>query len=442
MPIFTRLFTQEDYGIVAVYNAYAGILIILFTANVHTSVGRYYYEKKNDFDEFLGTTIILTLIIFFFNILIFLLFINEASELMNLPELLPILLIFSCLFEVFHIIYSQIIQAQKKSLEFALISVLKGIFSLSLALLFVFSLNNKRYFGQIWAYLLIGFLFSFFFIGRTLSMTKITLRKEHIKYIITFSVPLIPYMLSSVILAFFDRIMINNTIDSSAAGVYSLGYTIASLIAIVITATQAALMPDFFSFLNQKQYSRLDALIKKVFSFITLSALGLILFTDEIMNILIDEKFHASGVIVPIVVVGYIFHGMFTVYGRYIGYVKKNFYSSLVLILSGILNIVLNILFIPKYGYIAAAYTTAASYFFLFLITWFVTKFILKQKLTPLWFVWKPTIILFCVLVTLPFIMTIITNLLLLILTKFIILGIFGFIIFNREFKVLLSSKK
>jgi O-antigen/teichoic acid export membrane protein len=243
-------------------------------------------------------------------------------------------------------------------------------------------------------------------------------------------------------LAFFDRIIINNTIDSAAAGVYSLGYTIASLLTIITQATQIALMPEFFRFLNEKQFSRLDALIKKVFSFITFAALGLILFTDEIMTFFIDEKFHIGGVVVPIVVIGYIFHAMFTVYGRYIGYVKKTFYSSLVLILSGIFNIILNLLLIPRYGFIAGAYTTALSYLFLFLITWFVTKFILKQKITPLWAVWRPTIILLCVLAILPFLMINITNLFFLILSKLLILGLFGFIVFFRELKVLIQSKK
>lgn len=442
MPIFTRLFTQEDYGIVSVYNAYAGIVVIIMTANLHASVARYYYEKKPDFNEFLGTTVILTSITFSINTIIFLLFYNEFARLMRLPGIIPLLLIFTSLFSTFNLIYFQIIQAKQKSLEYALISIITGICSVSLALIFISSLNENRYLGQIWAYFIISFLFFLYFLARILSSAKLIINKEHIKYILYFSVPLIPYYLSSTILAFFDRIMINYTVGSAAAGVYSLGYNIAMLLAIVIFATQTALMPDFFKFLNDKQFSRLDALISKVSSLISLAAFGLILFTDEIFLILVDQKFHEGAVVVPIVVVGYVFFGMFNVYGRYIGYIKKTLYSSLVLILSGILNIALNVIFVPQYGFIAAAYTTTVSYFFLFIMTWFIVKFILKQELTPLWVIWKPTIILFCFLAIIPFITMFIPNFLLLFIAKISILGFCGIILFYRELTILVGIRK
>ena len=63
IPIFTRLLTQADYGIIAVFTAYVGILTVILSFNSHYAVSRYYYEKKDDFDEFLGTTIILVCLI-------------------------------------------------------------------------------------------------------------------------------------------------------------------------------------------------------------------------------------------------------------------------------------------------------------------------------------------------------------------------------------------
>ena len=45
IPIFTRLFTQEDYGIVAVFSSYVGIMTVILSLNSYTAVSRYYYEK-------------------------------------------------------------------------------------------------------------------------------------------------------------------------------------------------------------------------------------------------------------------------------------------------------------------------------------------------------------------------------------------------------------
>lgn len=58
----------------------------------------------------------------------------------------------------------------------------------------------------------------------------------------------------------------------------------------------------------------------------------------------------------------------------YPGYKKKTIYTSIVSLSAGSLNIILNAMFIPKYGYIAGAYTTLISYFFMFVVAWIVSN--------------------------------------------------------------------
>ncbi|MHA2237697.1 MAG: hypothetical protein ACXAB2_04900, partial [Candidatus Hodarchaeales archaeon] len=86
------------------------------------------------------------------------------------------------------------------------------------------------------------------------------------------------------------------------------------------------------------------------------------------------------------------------------------------------------------------AYSTAISYFLLFLLAWIIAKFVLKQPLTPLWSVWKPTILLICVLIVFPFIATVITNVLLLFIIKIGLWVVYGIILYTRELKKLLSA--
>jgi len=439
IPIFTRLFTQVDYGIVSVFSAYVGIMTVILSLNSYTAVGRYYYEKTDDFGEFIGTTLILVGLIFGLTIPVYILFYKQIASLMQLPGLLPIYLIFACLFAIIYSIYYQILVPQKKSKEAGVISISKGYTAFGVAVLFVYLLKENRYLGQIWATLLIGLIFSVYFMIRILKYLKFSFKVEHIKYISTYSIPLIPYHLSGIILAQFDRIMINSTIDSASAGLYSLGYNVGMLLLMVIGSTQTALIPDFFKFLDNKEYDRLDALFKKVFSIVTIAALGLILFAKEIVMILADKKFHEGLSVVPIVVIGYVFYEMFVVYGMYPGYKKKTMFTSIVALTAGISNIILNAIFIPKYGYIAAAYTTVASYFIMFLLAWIVAKIILIQRVTPLWVIWKPTLIMFCFIALAYFVSDIGLNAILFFIIKLMILAMFGIIVFYREIRILLS---
>ena len=443
IPIFTRLFTQEDYGIVAVFVSYVGIMTVILSLNSHTAVGRYYYEKTDDFVEFIGTSFIFVGLIFCLTIPVYILFNNKITNLMQLPKPLPIYLIFTCLFAIIYSIYNQILVPQRRSKEVAIISVLKGYIEFGIAILLVCLLNENRYLGQIWSTLLVGLFFSIYFIAKVIkNYLKISFKIKHIKYILNYSVPAIPYALSGIILAQFDRIMINNIINTASAGLYSLGYNVGMALLLVIGSIQTALIPDFFKFVDNKEYVRLDNLFKKAFSIVIIAALGLVLFAREIVIILADEKFHEGLKVVPVVVIGYVFYAMFIIYGMYPGYKKKTLFTSVVALTAGISNIILNAVYIPKYGYIAGAYTTVVSYFIMFILAWIVSKFILKQRVSPLWLFWKPTMIMFGFIAFAYLLGDLGLNTILFIFIKLMLLGLFGFVVFCKEIRAVLLLNK
>ena len=441
IPVFTRLFTQADYGIVSVFGAYVGIFTVILSLNTYTAVARYYYEKTDDFGEFIGTTSILVGLIFGLTLPIYIIFYKQIASLMQLPGLLPLYLLFACLFAIIYSIYYQILVPQKRSKDAATISVSNGYIGFGIAVLFVYLLTENRYLGQIWATLLIGLVFSIYFMIKIRKYSKFCFKIEHIKYIATYSFPLIPYALSGIILAQFDRIMINDIIDPAAAGLYSLGYNVGMLLLMVMGATLTALIPDFFKFMDNKEYDRLDDLFKKIFSIVTIAALGLVLLAKEIVIILADDKFHAGLSVVPIIVIGYVFYEMFYIYGMYPGYKKKTdtVFTSIVALIAGVSNIILNAIYIPKYGYIAAAYTTVASYFIMFLLAWLVAKFVLKERITPLWLIWKPTLIMFCFIAFVYYLNMLSLNAILFFVIKLMILALFGIVVFYKEIKIILK---
>ncbi|MBN2323016.1 MAG: polysaccharide biosynthesis C-terminal domain-containing protein [Spirochaetes bacterium] len=207
-----------------------------------------------------------------------------------------------------------------------------------------------------------------------------------------YSVPLIPYTLSGYILAQFDRIMINSYKGSDDAGLYSLAYNIGMLLAVVIGSINAAWMPKYFEYLNREQYTDHDRDVDRIFRIILVVAFFLILFGKQIGFILAKRDYHTGLHIVPIVVAGYIFYGLFTIYGRNIGYVKKTIHSSIVLLVSGAVNVVLNAVFIPRYGYVAAAYTTLLSYFIMAVLAWVINRYVLRMYSTPLKIVVVPLV--------------------------------------------------
>ena len=435
IPIFTRLFTQEDYGIVAVFASYVGIMTVILSLNSYTAVGRYYYEKTDDFGEFLGTSFIFVGLILCVSVIIYILFYQQINNLIKLPGLLPIYLLFACLFAIIRSVYAQILVPQKKSKELAIINVVNGYIGFAIAVLFVYLLKENRYLGRVWATLLVGLFFSIYYIKNINKYLKFNFKIEHIKYIANYSIPLMPHNLSGVILAQFDRIMINNITSTASAGLYSLGYNIGMLLLMVNSSIMTALIPDFIKFSDNKEYDRLDVLMGKVFSIGTIAALGLLLFAREIVTVLADVKFHEALKVVPIVIIGYVFHQMYFMYGMYPGYKKRTIYTSIVSLSAGSLNVVLNAMYIPKYGYIAAAYTTLISYFAMFVMAWIMAKYVLRIRVSPLWLFWKPTLIMFGFIAIAYFLNTLCLNAVLFFGLKLMLLALFSIIIFYKEIR-------
>jgi len=273
IPIFTRLFSEADYGIVATFTAFVGIMTVVLSLNASSAINRYYYEKTGDFGEFVGTTLVFVGAIFIPITLVYLLFYKQISNMMHLPGLLPIWLLFAGLFAIIYSVYQQTLIPQKKSGQAATISMIKGYSVIAITIIFICLLKDNRYLGQVWATLLVGFVLSVYFLVKIKKYAKFSFNLKHIKYITAFSAPLIPHRLSGIILAQFDRIMINSTIDSASAGLYSLGYNVGMLLLMVITSTQMALTPDFFRFLDNAEHDRLNKLVGKLFSIVTVTAM-------------------------------------------------------------------------------------------------------------------------------------------------------------------------
>lgn len=441
LPIMTRLLTPADYGIISIFGTYVMIFAVLLPLNAFGAISRYYYEEKSDFGEFIGNSFLLGGCAFLITALIFIVFREKFSIILSLPSYLILIILLSSLFALITSVYAQILLPQRKSKQFSVVNVVQAYLTFIFSISFVYYLKESKYLGIIMAQLLIGAIFSVYFLSTIIRYIKFRYNFSHIKYILSYSVPLIPYCLSGVILAQFDRIMINNSRGLTETGLYSLAYNVGMLLTLVIGSTQTALMPDFFGFINRGEHGRLDSLVKRVFIIILIAALGLILFSKEIVVILAAPKFHASLWIVPIIVIGYVFYALYTIYGRYFGVKNNTVWDSIIALSAGALNIYLNALYIPRYGYGAAAYATLVSYVVMFLGAWVVVKYILKRKVISLRLLLNPLSLMFIFVIIYYALFYFSLNVYLLFAIRCILLICFVELAFSNEMNKLLRQQ-
>jgi O-antigen/teichoic acid export membrane protein len=408
IPILTRLLTPAEYGTFQVFRSYVAIFLTLFTLNFHGSVLRYFFENKEDFKDFVGLSVLGSYGFLVLSSLLLFFFRAQILDLLGVSqEVLVLILVFTAI-RIIDMIFNQISAAGKKSLRYSLVNNIRTVLSygIGIGLIFLFA-ENKFYAliaGHIIAGLLVG-IYTLQVIRRSLAWN---ISVSHIRYIFNYSVVLIPYLLSGVLLDQLDRIIIHSKLGASDAGLYSFAYNIGMIVSLATDALSNALVPDWFRMMKNQEYERVNQLVFNVFGVTLVISFGAILFSREIIEILSDKEFHAALSIFPIVVVGYIFDALSKVYLRSIGYTNKMLYVSALGMVVAVVNFVLNIIFLPQYGYVAGAYVTVFSFFLLFILAWWVAKFLLRQPVTPLNIFFKPSaifilaVLLYFYITTLP----------------------------------------
>ena len=386
IPVYTRLLNTEEYGIVSVFLGLVSIMASLMAFSADRSVSRYYFDQKNelDFKKFVGTSSTLSLVFFLINAFLLFTFADEFGKLVGLSKELVYLVIPISGINIIGLTFEQIYGPLKRSKEVAISSVLKVSlgFAFSVGLIYLF--KEDKFYGQILGQILAGLFIVFFWIRLIEPFFKWSFDIAYIKYIFTYSIPLIPYALSGVIIEQFGKIAIGNSQSISQAGFYSLALTVGSIVNIVIGVTHQAWNPYYFEYMNSKNYDRLDKDFTKIFKLTILVAFGVACFGNEIGLILAKREFSKSLYLVPIFTIGYVFSQLSYTYLRNFGYTKKTQYLSITILVSGVSNVLLNILLIKHFGELGAAISFVLSYVIMAVLAWSINTYFVKLHATSL----------------------------------------------------------
>ncbi len=368
-PVLTRLLSKDDYGTYALFQSYLGLGCILFPLYLYSSVGRYYYEEKDDKEYFIGSTIILSFLSYLLFLSLLLLFpgILKQSALLSTSIWFFILAIIPT--KILSSIYYQILVPLKESKKYSRIQITEGVITITLILFFSFLINEHKYKGPIWGVCVASLIMGIYYLSFLIKHAKFSLNINHFRYIINYSIPQLPYALSAVILEQIGRIIIGETSNMSDVGIYSIGFQFGMIVTYFSSAIRTAYMPSFYEHMNNKNYSAISKLWTTFFSLFVIFNLFTMYFAKEGIMILTSKEYYDAVRIVPWVVLAYTFFDMFYIYSPYIEYKKQTGILSIIVITGGIINIFATRFFIEIFGYIGASYATATSYFAMFIIT-------------------------------------------------------------------------
>lgn len=361
-PIFTRLMTTTEFGQYNVFNSWLNIVTIVVSLNLYSGVFtqglvKFKDERKVFASSLQGLTTVLAL---FWTIIycLFHQFWNEMFSLTTVPVLAMLVMIWSTSAFNFWACEKRVEYSYKTLVLVTLIvSVAKPI----VGILAVINSTDKVT-ARILGLALVELIgYSGLYVVQMRRGKKFFSAKFW-RYALKFNIPLIPHYLSTVVLSSADRIMIKNMVGDSEAGIYGLAYSISLIMTLFNTALSQTISPWIYQKIKDRKVSEISNVV-----YITLVIIGfvnivLILFAPEAVAIFAPSEYHNAIWVIPPIAMSVFFLFSYDLFAKFAFYYEKTLFIMSVSVVGAALNIILNYIFIPRFGYIAAGYTTLVCY--------------------------------------------------------------------------------
>lgn len=382
LPIFTNLLSTDDFGIYNTYVSYESILGILIGLGISGSIKVAKIDFKENFEKYVSSVIRLQLIAG----AVCLVIANAVSPVLYIggtwitPLILNLMVIQSVSTALYGLIGSKYVIDGKYVQNILISFIMTGAnIGFSLLLCFCFSQDNRAA-ARIIGTAMGGIAAALYILISQRKKAKFIRYKEADKYALKLGIPLIPHQLSITLLSQCDKIMIQSMVSDSAAGIYGLSVTIASIMTVILTAMDNAWTPWFYSKLNKKEYKILmdkNNFLIVLFMYLTC---GFLLIGPEIIHIMSASSYWDSIYTFVPLTISVFFNFMYIFYVGVEYFMKKTGYISIATIICAVLNLALNYILINYYGYMAAAYATCISKLILFMLHYIQGKKLLKTN--------------------------------------------------------------
>lgn len=377
IPIYTRVFTPEEYGVIDLVYVIIYLLIVLADLNIYNGVGRYFYSAKSEKEKQIIVStafwneVILSIVILFLSII----FSDKITSFLSTQEYNAVFLVallwlpVSCIFTYLCVI----MRYEKKPWLFLTASLVQIIVkvSVSLVTILVFKWGMVGIFwGQITGDLF-GSILLFIFLKKYIILSW---KPKILKKLLHFSVPLVPAVLVIYFNQSFNRFLLIKYLSLESVGLYAIASKISSIFVLIGVAFRMAWEPFLYESLERKDNKNVFIRIYKLMlSFLCIFGIGITLFSKEILSLLTTKEYLPAYPLVGFLSIYSILNILRLIVGVGPKIVKKTIYDSISIVTGVIVNILTLFIFIPKYGIIGAGYSLCLGGLVTLGIYWYFT---------------------------------------------------------------------
>ncbi len=387
-PFYTRIFSKAQYGIITELYAYVVFLMVILTYGMETGFFRYADKNNNKNDVYRSALISLSITSLLFILLTttFSKQIARAIDYSYYPEFIIYIGIIVGL-DAFTAIPFARLRLENRAFKYTMIRVAEiGVNILANWFLLYYCpkhINDHTFINKIYnpqigvGYVFISNVLSSFvkviLLSKEILQVTGKFRKEILKKMIKYSLPLLIAGLAGTVNEALDRVLLKHLIPAvnhpmEQLGVYGANIKLAVLMTLFIQMFRYAAEPFFFSKKDEIDARNIYAVVMKYFVFSGMVIFLMVLLFMDIFVLFIGKNFREGVGIVPIVLFANLLMGIFFNLSIWYKLTNKTIYGAYLVGLGAVITIFINYFFVPKYGFYASAWGHFVSYFVMVMV--------------------------------------------------------------------------
>jgi O-antigen/teichoic acid export membrane protein len=392
---YTRIFTKAQYGVITELYAWMVLLLIILTYGMETAFFRF-SQNKDNYEKVYSTSLLSLLLTSTAFLILVNIFIGPVSAALNYKDNHDYIRMFAAIvaIDAFAAIPFARLRRENRPIRFSIIKIANVVITL-LAILFLLVIapgiyekshgwfrhvyNPDYKVGYVFMANLIGSAATLLMLLPYIILKKPVFDRTILTRLLNYSFPLLITGLSGSINDTLDKVILRRMTGEetglATVGVYGAGYKIAVLMALFIQMFRFAAEPFFFERAKYENAKETYSFVMKYFIIIMLLVYLVINLYISGIQLIIDKDFRGAITVVPIVAMGYLFYGIYINHSIWYKLNDLTRFGIYITLIGAVITILINVLLIPVYGYMASAWAHVASYGSMIIVS-----FILAEK--------------------------------------------------------------
>ena len=383
IPLYTRFLIASDYGFIDLIQTYITLFVPIFTLKLDSATFRFLIDCRKDGKEKERDEIVTNVLAIIFFLTIIVLF-----GMLLLRRIIKINYYGVVCCNIFVLMISnillQFLRGLGKNKHYSMSTILMSLATLisNFVLIIVFKFNASSILISSTIANVIGIIY----ISIVLRVHKFIdvklINKKKIKDLLFYSLPMIPNQLSWWIVNISDRTIITHFINTAANAVYTVSCKFSNIVNTVFAIFSTSWQETASLHINDKNSEEfLSDMMNSIFILFASFSIIMMVMIPFVFDLMVGESYRVGFNYIPILLLGNIFNILVSLLGGIYIALKMVKQVANTTIISAILNILINLLLIKKFGLYAASVSTLIAYLIMAIYRYIDIKKYLKIKL-------------------------------------------------------------